>query len=278
MVAISFLAFNDQKNTRSSEEIFLTSVYNNKENYNDVFSKLNEVGAKPKAKAGIVSHHFLAKQMIADFYNTVGDGDISTVFLISPDHYNNFYPAGTIAYTSNLTWQTPFGNLLVNNKIIDHLIKKKRVELNDPLLAMEHGIYVEIPFIKRFFPKAKIVPLIVNMKNNYNDFLLLGKEIRKISGNSSVLIVSSDFSHNLSIEESETKDKLSIEVLSNLKSGELKEINNDCRQCLAVLQGFLSEKNYDFNLIDSKNSFDFSDHKDETVTSYVSGYYTVKEK
>jgi len=279
MVAISFLILNNQKDTHSSNEMFLASVYNNEENYDDVFSKLTKVEVKPKAKAGIVSHHFLAKQMIADFYNTIGNNDISTVFLISPNHYNNFYPTGILAYTSNLTWQTPFGNLLVNSKINNYLIEKKEVKSNDSLLAMEHGIYVEMPFIKKFFPNAKVVPLAVNMGIGYDDFLLLGKEIREISDDKSVLIVSSDFSHDLSIEEAERKDKLSIEVLNNLKDGELSEANNDCRQCLAVLQGFLSDnQSYDFNLIDNKNSFDFSDYKEETVTSYVSGYYTFKEE
>jgi AmmeMemoRadiSam system protein B len=279
MVAISFLVFNNQKSNHSSKEMFLASVYNNEENYNDVFSKLTKVEVKAKAKAGIVSHHFLAKQMIADFYNAVGNNDTSTIFLISPNHYNNFYPTGVVAYTSNLTWQTPFGNLLVNRNANNYLIEKKRVKSNDSLLAMEHGIYVEMPFIKKFFPNAKVVPLVVNMGIGYDDFLLLGKEIKKMSDGNSVLIISSDFSHDLSIEEAERKDKLSIEVLNNLKGRELSEANNDCRQCLAVLQGFLSDnQNYDFNLIDNKNSFDFSDYEEETVTSYVTGYYTLKGK
>src|SRR3989344_7209782 len=261
-----------------SQNFFLASLYNNIESYQDVFSNLPKMPEEQGIEAGVISHHFLAKELIADFYNRISNKNIDTIFLISPDHYNIFFPSGVIAYTSSLTWQTPFGNLPADKNIINSLVKQQLVENNDSAMGLEHGIYVETPFIKNFFPKAKVVPLILNLSADYNSFSDLGKKLRNLVPENSILIVSSDFSHDISAKEAGIKDKDSVQILKNLDFNKIKEINNDCLKCFAVLYGFLQNtNNYNFNLIDNKNSFDFASDSEDSVTSYVSGFYEEKK-
>lgn len=272
-----FLVKSSVKNQLTGQT-FLASVFNNKESYDDVFLKLSKTEEIADAKAGVVSHHFLAKELIANFYNKIGNNDISTVFLISPDHYNVFLPENTIAYTSYLPWHTPFGDLETNKEGIDYLISRTDMQQNDSAMGLEHGIYVEVPFIKKFFPNAKIVPIVTKGSHSYDIFSSLGKDIEDKFGKKAILIVSSDFSHNATVKEAGINDKESIQALKNLNVDNINKVTNDCKQCLAVLSGFLGDdKKYDFSLIDNKNSFDISLQNGNSVTSYVSGYYTNKD-
>jgi len=276
-----FFVKNHQDATKDALQVLkptlLASVFNNQEEYSDIFSKLQKPVQDANADAGIISHHFLAKQLIADFYNRIGSDKISTVFLVSPDHYNSYFKPKEIAYTSYLDWTTPFGELQTDVNSIKSLSSNENIETKDSVLGLEHGIYVEVPFIKKFFPNAKIVPLVLRNNLPYADFLNLGKEIRKFSGKNSILIVSSDFSHDASTEQAATADEKSIDVLKNLSADKLPEATNDCKQCLATLSGFLINSQDSFFLTDNKNSFDVSGQDKNSVTSYVSGYYAKKE-
>jgi len=267
-----------EKFDNSKSEITLASPYNSKEIYEDIFSNLPKQALPVEAlvKAGIISHHFLAKELIAEFYNKLSAEKIETVFLISPNHYNHFFPSKTLAYTSKAEWNTPYEKLSANEKIINNLIKKGKVKIDNSILGLEHGIYIEIPFIKKFFPNATIVPLVLDYNANYNDFTAFGNELDKLAGENSILIVSSDFSHASTIKTAFEQDSKSIDLLKDLSQENVKNITNDCKQCLAVLSGFLGDEKYKFSLIDNKNSFDISKEDENSVTSYVSGFYTEK--
>ncbi len=257
----------------NSNQTYLASIYNNKEAYQDIFSNL-QPAEETSAKAGVISHHFLAEQLIADFYNQVANDKISTVILLSPNHYNVFLPSGTVAYSSYLTWQTPLGNIGVNKEILDSLVKNNGVQINDSAMGLEHGIYIEVPFIKKFFPNAEIVPLVLKNNASEEDFIQLGEKLKNISGENSILIVSSDFSHEASFSEAKINDLESIADLKNIENSSFESTTNDCKQCLIAMSAFLNDgKDYRFNLIDNKNSFDISGEDSDSVTSYVSGFY-----
>ncbi|MFA6376167.1 MAG: AmmeMemoRadiSam system protein B [Candidatus Paceibacterota bacterium] len=257
---------------KSAAQTFLKGYSMNQESYAEIFSALQKTTSGMEISAGIVPHHFLAKGLIAGFYNGIGNKNISTVFLVSPDHYGNFYKSGEIAYTSGLAWQTPFGNLYADEAIIDSIVNDGGVSTNDAVVGLEHGISVETPFIRFFFGQARIVTLVLKNTAGYDDFFKLGQKIKKIAGRS-IMVVSSDFSHGLSESEAKNEDEESIRNLNGLSVAGLDSIHNDCRPCLAVLAGFLGDGRNSFLLADNKDSRDFSGDDGGTVTSYVSGYY-----
>lgn len=207
------------------------------------------------------------------FYSKISNAEITTIFLVSPDHFNNYFSSKTLAYTSFSNWSSPFGALEVDSDLIKRVTKDQNIQTKDYALGLDHGIYVEIPFIKKFFPNAKIVPLLLKNSRSYEDFYLLGSNMRKFSNENSIILVSSDFSHNSTIAQSELNDSKSIEALKNINLSNINEITNDCSQCMAVLSGFLNSKLSNFILLNNKNSFDISEQDKDSVTSYIFGYY-----
>ncbi len=254
----------------------LASPYNNRQIYEDIFISLQKE-EELNVAAGIVPHHFLAKEMIAEFYNKVKNNDVSTIFLICPDHFNHFFPTGKLAYTSKHSWDTPFGELQTDEQAIDFLLKAGKIQEDNFAIGLEHGIYVEIPFIKNFFGNAKIVPLVLNSSLSYDKFSNLGELLGGFSKENSILIVSSDFSHDVLPKEAGKNDKNSINILKDFNKDSINKITSDCKQCIFALYGFLGQKKHNFELVASKNSSDFSAETEKTVTSYVSGFYTEKK-
>lgn len=194
-----------------------------RDDQNNFLASLNNNFSENKIKAGIVSHHLLVKDSIENFYNKISSDENITIFLVSPDHYNHFFPTGKL-YTQE-----------------------------NSVLSLEHGISTQILFIEKYFPNAKIISYVLNNNAKLSDFENFGKELNSQNKNS-LLIVSSDFSHNLSYVESQKADKKSVEALKNLNLENIKNITSDCKTCMAVLSGFLGEdkEKYKFNLIDNK--------------------------
>lgn len=271
------LGKNESKDISLNEGIakhdFLHPAYMDPASYDGLFDNLTETDPKNNIIGAVAPHHFLAKNKIARLYGQIKNENTELVYLISPDHFTNFFDIGKIAYTSNLPWQTPFGDIFAAEISISKLIDTGRVATRDNAVGLEHGITVETPFIKYFFSNAKIVPLVLKNSSNYSDFFDLGQKIKEISRGRSIMIVSSDFCHNLPAAAARSADQKSIVALKNLNISGLGAVNNDCRQCLALLAGYLDGKNYDFTLVDNTNSFEISSQDPDFVTSYVSGYY-----
>lgn len=262
------LAINEEINENKK----LESFFGNIEDYEAAFASVQD-SEKMQVIAGITSHHFLAKNLIARFYSGIS-GDIENVFLIGPDHYNALNLEDIDVVTTKLIWNTPYGELESNKELIQNILSKNsNIKIDDDIFKMEHSIYTEVPFIKKAFPQAKIIPLIIKNTYDYNKFMKFGENLNKTSKGRTLMVVSSDFSHEATIDDAKKQDEQSRSILKDLKLNNLNEITCDCRSCMAVMLGFL-EKDKKFHFIENKNSADFGS-PDETVTSYLNGYFLV---
>jgi poly-gamma-glutamate synthesis protein (capsule biosynthesis protein) len=121
-----------------------------------------------------------------------------------------------------------------------------------------------------------LAPVILKNDYNYSAFRNFGALLRKESNSSTLLVISSDFSHNTSKKFAKEQDEESLSVLKDLPNSDFDKLNNDCRACIALLAGFLDHTEYSFQLTENKDSTDFGG-EDSNVTSYVSGYFTQNE-
>lgn len=248
----------------------LKSFFGNIDDYELAFAHA-QISEKTKVIAGITSHHFLAKDLIARFYFGIAD-DIENIVLIGPDHYSALTLGGVNVVTTELAWDTPYGQLEPNKNWIRKILNgNSNIRINDNIFKMEHSIYTEAPFIKKAFPQAKIVPLIVKNTYDYDKFIKIGENLKKILRGKTLLVISSDFSHEATKDDAKRYDDQSIVALQDLKPDNLNKITCDCRACISVMLGFLGE-NKKFHLVENKNSADFGS-PDQKVTSYVSGYF-----
>ncbi len=59
-------------------------------------------------------------------------------------------------------WDTPLGPLTVDARLADRILGHTNLIVDDPYAHdNEHSIEVQAPFVKRLFPQAKIIPLMV---------------------------------------------------------------------------------------------------------------------
>lgn len=58
-------------------------------------------------------------------------------------------------------WRTPLGNVAIDEELAECIAAGQHVEVDPGVHQNEHSIEVEIPFLQRLLPKARIVPIMV---------------------------------------------------------------------------------------------------------------------
>ncbi len=257
---------------RPAPEIFLESFFRSRDIYEAAFAA---AGAVPKVgiRAGVVSHHFLARDLIARFFAGIDPRGVRRVILLAPDHYLRAAGRGPLFFSSLLTWRTPDGMMAPDEPFIRELLASGDGALDDGLFRQEHGIYVLVPFIKMTFPRASLVPLVLPPGSDYPRFYRLGQRLSRSAPGGTVLIVSSDFAHEVNRAQARRLDRESISLLRTLYLPQIEKIHADCRPGLATLAGFRGSGARDFILVDHKTSADFGSVKPGNLTSYVAAYY-----
>ncbi len=169
---------------------------------------------------GIVPHHLLAGNMIAEFFYQLSLSSPETLIVLAPNH-RKLGVSGL--HTSKLGWGTAFGVLEANSHIIDDLIKNFKALQNTTIMEEEHSISSLVPYIKYYMPDVKIVPILLHGNNTKQESVKLGEKLSEYaSGNPGVVIIASvDFSHYL---DAETAKKMDIVTLEAIKSYDIESI------------------------------------------------------
>lgn len=123
------------------------------------FPKSPKLPHKPKIIGGIITHHLLAADLIAEFYTNMENTDYDLIILLGPNHFS----AGEAdIITADLDWQTPFGILRADRDLISQLGKNDQLAVDNTTIPNDHSITSQIGFIKNTWPDVKIVPLMIN--------------------------------------------------------------------------------------------------------------------
>lgn len=123
---------------------------------------------------------------------------ITRVVLVAPAH--RVYVSGLVA--PGVHWlETPLGRLEVDEEALERV---PEVGINNAAHAREHALEVELPFIQRVLPNAKVVPLAVGEATPAQVARVLD---RLWGGEETVIVVSSDLSHYLPYAEGRAEDE-----------------------------------------------------------------------
>ena len=250
-------------------QFYLQSFFNNKNQYQQSFQKYQN-SPKNTVNAGIISHHFLALDLISQFFSGINPSGIKNVYLVGPDH---FYITTAPITTTSYPWHTPFGNLSANTANIKKLTQDSQVESNYLAFTNEHSIYTLIPFVKYFFPNASVTPLVLNTSKDLDYFYSFGKNLNP---KNSILIISSAFSPQSPPAQANQNDQASIEAISAQNIDKIGDITCDCRQCIALLYGYLQNKPSTFDFIANTTSQNYGETVLTNLTSYLSAYFISK--
>jgi len=157
-----------------------------------VSSEINVEGVT--FKAGIVPHagwDFSGPTAGKVFAAIKKHGNPKTFILFGASH-GYFGPPALMAEGF---WETPFGDIEIDASVSARLLEQvDGLKENASAHDGEHSIEVQIPFIKRLFPKARIAPILTPAHESAS---ALGKAVADVvrDDNSVVAIGSADLSH-----------------------------------------------------------------------------------
>jgi len=133
------------------------------------------------------------------------------------------------AILSKGSWQTPIGDVGIDEELAEYIIKESTYIKEDPGAHIhEHSIEVQLPFLQYIKNAIKFVPIVV-AQADLKTYRAIGKELAGAinkSGKKVVMIASTDMTHYEAHESAKEKDKRAIDAILALDEGRLaKEIS-----------------------------------------------------
>ncbi len=188
---------------------------------------------KDNISALIVPHHDLVSKQRAEFFKIAKQElqQPKTIILVSPNHYES---GKALIQTSDQTWQLTDGVITSNQLVIKELVAEGVG--NEPTSFInEHGIKSILADIRRTFPKAQLVPIILKSDTTSEQVNQLHKTL-DTSCNDCLMITSVDFSHYQPALLANLHDGLSKRLLENLdQAGLMSRAEVDSPAALALL-------------------------------------------
>ena len=192
--------------------------------------------------SGLSAHHLLIGSDIATVFEDLASDEVKTVVLVSPNH---FARGRSVAQVSKGQWSTPYGTVMTDDDAVDELLAANLMLRHEEVAyENEHGIFGLTPFVKRSFPNAKIVSIILDDRLSAEDAWQLGQEIASTLPKA-VLIASVDMTHYHDVDYTAANDE---KVLQLLADGGMcgvtpctAELDVDSNASLRVLFGFNAE-------------------------------------
>lgn len=196
-------------------------------------------------------------------------------FIIAPSHHEDF---NNIALPEFTYFETPLGNIEVNNKLIAEIAEKFPSIVADEVFENEHSIEVQLPFIQNLFmphkqnavdfvknlkklgKKIRIVPILVGNC----DYRLISDLISTYWENSS-FIISSDLSHYYTQQQCRQIDTYTATVI---ETGRIEFLEQQQACGLIGIKGLVDfANNNECAMIRAEmyNSGDISSDKDKVV-------------
>lgn len=223
----------------------------------------------------IVPHHLVASPFIDAAFQAVRkkiDGDaVDRVVLLSPNH---FEVGRDWIVGASRDWETPSGILKADTNALQEL--SDSIFVGDTILDREHGVRNIFPFIKKYFPRAAVIPLALRDGLPHEEADALADRLNMLSDAQTLLVVSADFSHYLDWNFSQFHDAEAIEVLSRNDLSRVDALDVDCSACLRVAMEYASLRNTsNFQLLSRSGSLSMlGSNIVGSETSHITGYFS----
>jgi len=197
-------------------------------------------------KALIIPHagYIYSGQIAAHSYKLVQGKDYETVIVIAPSHRYGFegcsiYPQGG--------YQTPLGVAEIDQSLASKLSKASGYRFVPQAHREEHSVEVQIPFIQKTLPQAKIVPVVMGIPQK-RTMLTLAKALAEVVPEKKVLIIAStDMSHFEPKKSANEIDSNTISIIQSLNTNTLirkmeRHENIMCGGCAVVAALLYAQK------------------------------------
>jgi len=226
--------------------------------------------------AGIASHHLLAHEYLDSWFSSLAEIRKPRCFyIISPSHYGISLEPYSLTTGS---WESGFGRVESDKAKVFRLAKLLEVDLDARVFDVEHGVSTLMPYIKKYFPDSKVVAIAlegeppVNIPISRRLADALEKEFDEKGKQENFLLISSDFSHHGSLEETAKRDNYSQQYLINPNDISWNMVVCDNRPGIYILDR-LGKNNLKSHILYHTNSWEISNEWEHNVTSYFFIYF-----
>ena len=194
-----------------------------------VVPQVNKAGPR-KIVALVVPHagYIYSGPVAAHAYKELAeDGVFDTVVILGPNHTG--YGAPVSVWTES-SWETPLGKVKINEELARKVVGGI-IEADETAHIYEHSIEVQLPWLQHLYGELKIVPITM-LAQDVETAREVGKAISK-TGDNTIIIASSDFTHYEPHSIATEKDKSMIEAIVNLDEEMLYERRGllSCTMC-----------------------------------------------
>ncbi len=200
--------------------------------------------AKPEALrlearpvAAIAPHHLIDGFELGAFWKALGDqGPTPVIAVLGPDHRGR--GGGEVTVGEHLRFTTAFGDLEPDAALVAGLRRLAPVGTRDAAFRDEHSIHVHAPFIRRFLPQARVLPVIVRWGTAPATLEALAKALDALLPPDALLVASVDFSHFQPADWASFHDEASWATLAGLEPAALFNREADSPESLFVAMRF----------------------------------------
>lgn len=191
----------------------------------------------------ILPHHLIAAESITKFYKGLTKViNPSVIFILGPNHYEN--GNADIQTCKNCVYTTTNGIVELDLNFVNKLINDDIAVMGDEIFKKEHTFFTHTPFIKRFFPDAKIVPIAVKLKISIEKVLELSDWFDKNLPENVLVLTSVDFSHYQPLSVADLHDQASFAAITNFEFEKIYNLELDSPSSIYALLDLMKKRGY----------------------------------
>ena len=225
-----------------------------------------------KVYGGIIPHHLLVKDVTGSYFKLLAEHtDPEVVVVIGPNHFEQGYSI----LSSKYPFKSLFGYLEPELSIINGLEKNGILQINEKVFEEEHSITSEVSYIKKLFPEAKFVPIVLRVNVKEEDLQAIAEYLHQNLPEESLVLASVDFSHYISADAAQFHDLKSIADIESFNYPEIQNIEVDSPNSIFTLLKYLEKRGkQDIVKFKNTNSGYYLNKLDfKETTSYLWSYF-----
>ncbi len=154
---------------------------------------LAEADVEPMAVRGVVVPHAgyrYSGMVAAKAYRLLRAQRIERVVILGPSHRAWFRGVAVVEIDA---FETPLGEVAVDARVAE-VARRPLVHSTPAPFEHEHSVEIQLPFIQRAIPDARVLPMLFGELMN-EDYRVIAATIEWLADDETVFVVSSDFTH-----------------------------------------------------------------------------------
>jgi AmmeMemoRadiSam system protein B len=187
--------------------------------------------------AAVAPHHLIDGVELGAFHRALAEaGPASVVVVVGPDHFAR--DGADVTVGDRLRFDTPFGPLLPDAALVVGLRAVPGVVTRDGAFPREHSIHAHAPYLARFAPGARFLPVLVRPGAAAATLDAVAEALHRLLPPDALVLASVDFSHFQPAPWAAFHDEATWASLAGFELDRLPDCELDSPESLRVAMGY----------------------------------------